>query len=96
MSVRFAASARRELLDAIRWYQKRSPGLGNDLYAEVERALQQIGEFPRAWPIVDDDVRQFRLWRFPYAVIYRPEADYLYVLAVAHLHRRPGFWRDRL
>jgi hypothetical protein len=34
--------------------------------------------------------------RFPYAVIYVDEADYVLVLAFAHFKRRPGYWVERL
>jgi toxin ParE1/3/4 len=34
--------------------------------------------------------------RFPYQLIYRVEADTITVYAVAHLKRKPGYWRDRL
>lgn len=31
--------------------------------------------------------------RFPYAVLYRAEAEQILLVAVIHLHRRPGYWR---
>jgi hypothetical protein len=33
---------------------------------------------------------------FPYDVVYQVEQDELQVLAVAHQHRKPGYWRERL
>lgn len=33
--------------------------------------------------------------RFPYHLVYLLEADLIHIIAVAHDHRRPGFWRDR-
>ena len=33
--------------------------------------------------------------RFPYAVISLEDADEIAVLAVMHLHRRPGYWQER-
>ena len=35
------------------------------------------------------------LSRFPYKLLYSVEADHLYVIAVAHLHRAPDYWVDR-
>jgi hypothetical protein len=29
-------------------------------------------------------------------VLYRVERERIYVVAVMHLHRRPGYWRPRL
>ena len=32
---------------------------------------------------------------FPFSVIYRVWEDHIYLVAVAHHHRRPGYWRER-
>jgi hypothetical protein len=31
--------------------------------------------------------------RFPYAILYRIASDEVQIVAVMHLHRRPGYWR---
>ena len=41
-------------------------------------------------------MRRCRLSRFPYGLIYAVEGANMLVLAVAHLHRDPGYWRDRV
>jgi len=41
-------------------------------------------------------VRLFRLERFPYQLVHIVDDGELIVLAVAHLHREPDYWRDRL
>jgi hypothetical protein len=41
-------------------------------------------------------MRRRRLGRFPYGVIYGLDSDTLVVVAVAHLHRRPRYWIDRI
>jgi hypothetical protein len=33
--------------------------------------------------------------RFPYRVVYRNRPDEIVVVAVAHLRRRPGYWKNR-
>ena len=37
-----------------------------------------------------------RLSRFPYGLIYTIDHGDVLVLAVAHLHRHPDYWHDRL
>ncbi len=32
--------------------------------------------------------------RFSYAVLYRAEPEQILLVAVMHLHRRPGYWGD--
>jgi toxin ParE2 len=62
----------------------------------MRMARKRIAERPRAWLPLGDGVRRFRLGRFPYGLIYVVEADEIVVLAVAHLHRKPNYWRLRL
>jgi hypothetical protein len=33
---------------------------------------------------------------FPYALVYVETAEYLWIVAIMHLKRRPGYWRKRL
>jgi hypothetical protein len=35
------------------------------------------------------------LKRFPFGVIYSVEGQDVIVIAVAHLHRKPGYWTSR-
>jgi len=44
---------------------------------------------------VGDDIRKQPMRRFPYTVVYKPLADEIRVLAVAHQSRKPRFWRGR-
>jgi hypothetical protein len=40
--------------------------------------------------------RRKLLSRFPYGLLYHcPEPDWIKVVAVMHLHRKPDYWRDR-
>jgi hypothetical protein len=42
------------------------------------------------------EIRRAPLERFPYRLIYAVGEDELFVLAIAHERRRPGYWGDRL
>jgi mRNA-degrading endonuclease RelE of RelBE toxin-antitoxin system len=70
--------------------------LGNAFLIEVLSAADRIARFPEAWHALSEGVRRCRLSRFPYGLIYTIDNGDILVLAVAHLHRRPGYWRDRL
>ncbi len=41
-------------------------------------------------------IRRVPVGRFPYQVVYASVDDVTYILAVAHRHRRPGYWDGRL
>ena len=96
MQVKFATVAEGELDDAILYYEATVEGLGTRFRNEVERAAIQLGRMPMLWPEVWPTIRRCLLSRFPYALIYAIEADYVLVLAVAHQHRKPGYWQDRI
>jgi plasmid stabilization system protein ParE len=96
VTVRFLEIAEIELDQAILWYGAQSPGLGNAFLIEVLSAADRIARFPDAWHPLGEGIRRCRLSRFPYGLIYTLDNDDILVLAVAHLHRRPDYWRDRL
>jgi plasmid stabilization system protein ParE len=96
VTVRFLEIAEIELDQAIRWYRAQAPGLGDAFLIEVLATADRIVRFPDAWHPLDEEVRRCRLSRFPYALIYTIDNGDILVLAVAHLHRRPNYWRDRL
>jgi toxin ParE2 len=96
VSVRLLEVAWRELDDAIRYYNAQLPGLGDAFLLETVAAIDRIRGFPNAWHPLGDNTRRCRLRRFPYGLIYHEDEGEILVVAVAHLHRRPDYWRDRL
>jgi len=63
--------------------------------AEYDQVLDRIEERPERWPSYIADTRRLLFWRFPYFVVYKLLSTAVHVLAVAHAHRRPGYWRRR-
>ena len=96
MTVRFLEPAETELDQAVHWYESQIPGLGDAFLIEVLSAVERMALYPQAWHTLDEALRRCRLNRFPYGLIYAVENGDILVLAVAHLHREPGYWRDRL
>jgi plasmid stabilization system protein ParE len=96
VTARFLEVAEIELDEAINWYREQAPGLGDAFLIEVLSAADRIVRFPEAWHPLGEGIRRCRLGRFPYGLIYAVDDGDILVLAVAHLHRRPDYWRDRL
>ena len=96
MKLRLLEIAAIELSEAIRWYDAQAPGLGARFLSEIRAGGAKILSFPEAWHLLGDGVRRFRLRRFPYGMIYVIEGDEIVILAIAHQHRDPDFWRDRI
>jgi len=96
MDVLFHRLAAQEYRDARRWYERRRAGLGAELKAAVEKAVERIAAQPDRWPVFRDRYRRVRLRRFPYALYYHIDnLDDILILAVAHHRRRPGYWLRR-
>jgi len=78
------------------WYAARSPAAAEAFMAELDRAREQIAEFPEAWAPYVSRTRRYLMRRFPFSVVYRKQGQKIQVIAVAHHRRRPGYWKRRL
>jgi toxin ParE2 len=96
VTLRFLAVAQAELDEAVEWYKALSPDLGDAFLIEAVRVFRLIEQHSQAWHPMAEKIRRCRLARFPYGVIYSEDGDDQLILAVAHLHRAPLYWRDRL
>ena len=81
---------------AARWYAERSASAAAGFSEEIDTAESAIVDFPDAWPPFDHGTRRYLLRRYPFSVIYRIESRRILIVAVAHGHRRPGYWKSRL
>jgi plasmid stabilization system protein ParE len=93
--VTIAPAAEREIGDAYLWYRGRNPIAAEMYRDEVFLAIDRISEAPSTWPADSEGTRRFLLRRFPYTVFYEFADNRVTVLAVAHQHRRPDYWRRR-
>ncbi len=96
MNYAFHPEAEKEFLEAIDYYEEREADLGFDFSMEVYETVRRAVEHPKAWPILDGEVRRCQTKRFPYGVLYSEETEGIFVLAVMHLHRAPDYWKHRL
>lgn len=100
LPIRFSAEAASELASAAAWYDDRQPGLGAAFIDAVDAALGYVAEWPLLGATVPGlpdaaGVRRVPVARFPYHLPYLVLDDHLRVIAVAHDHRRPGYWAPR-
>ncbi len=96
MTCDFHPEARLEYRQAAVFYETRRSGLGVAFTFEVEAAIDRIIEAPERWRVIGQDVRRCLTHTFPYGILYTIEAESILIVAVMHLSRRPGYWRDRL
>lgn len=92
----FHPEAEEELYNAALRYEFEVAGLGRRFRDEVSRVLELLLESPEMGARVDSDLRHFVLRRFPFSIIYAVTSDLLYIVAVAHGSRAPGYWQLRV
>ena len=94
MRVRLTAGARNDLRAAIDYYNEQRPGLGVEFHDAVGDALNRITRLPNAWPRLGPNTRRCKTAHFPYGVIYQLREREILIVAIAHAHRRPGYWEE--
>ena len=84
-----------DLATAFDWYSQRSLSAADELWQEIRRTVEAArnpGQFSR----YDENTRRALVRRFPYQIVFRYDTSKILIVAIAHVKRRPGFWRDRL
>jgi plasmid stabilization system protein ParE len=89
-------SALDEFESSVTWYLERNRVAAEKFAAAVDYAIELVSDFPLRWPQGDYGTRRIILRRFPFAIVYREKQDAIQILAIAHGHRRPKYWKDRL
>jgi plasmid stabilization system protein ParE len=92
----FTRYARLELRDAIAFYEMELSGLGERFKEEIRKAIARVVAYPEAWSLESVEVRKCILHRFPYKILYSVEKDHILIIAIAHQHRKPDYWIDRI
>lgn len=95
MNIRILPPASAELEQAVVYYNQQRPGLGMQLAAEFQQALEMIVDYPAAWPVFELPIRRYRLLRFPYGVLYHIHNDTLLIVGFMHMAMEPAPWKQR-
>ena len=94
--VRFHLDAEAEFIAATQFYETHAAGLGLEFVSEVRSAARIVAAHPEIGRRFAKRLRRFLVRRFPYGLVYRVEPDAIFVVAVMHLRRRPGYWKGRV
>jgi len=95
MNVIFSTIAVEELNDAINFYNLESEELSHRFEDEIKKSINRILGYPYSWSIEKWDLRKCLLHKFPYKILYSVEDNHIFIIAVAHQHRKPDYWVDR-
>jgi hypothetical protein len=96
MILDFLPEASAELSEAAEYYESKQQGLGKRLRSEVLEVCGLVVQQPVLWRERPGGYRRVNCPVFPYYVAYFIRGDRIVVAAVAHGHRRPGYWKKRV
>ncbi len=91
----FHPEADTEVVSTAVYYAEQQADLGKRFIASVEDGLARIRNNPLLFPLIDGDVRQCRTRIFPYGILFRDLGGNIEIIAVMHLKRKPGYWKER-
>lgn len=85
-----------EFAEAVTSYSAIDPQAGIRFYREIERLIREICAQPQRFWRFSPPVRRALSTEFPYSVVYLEQPDRVWIVAVMHAKRQPGYWRTRL
>ena len=99
--LKFLEEAVLELELAVAWYEDQRPGLGAKFLQALRDTVRYAQDSPGIGKVEEEaperfDLRWYMMQRFPYALLVGRASGIRTVVAVAHLSRKPGYWKDRL
>jgi toxin ParE1/3/4 len=92
----FHPEADAEYAAAALYYAGIDPDLGRRFYEDAEATISRLRQHPERFRGISPHLRRALCRRFPYAIIFAEEPDRVWILAVMHGRRRPGYWLARL
>lgn len=96
MKISLTEPACLELEDTIEYYDKEILGLGHKFYQELLSTFALIEKFPYIGSKNSKHTRKAILKIFPFNIIYTIWNKGIYIIAIAHQHREPDYWIERI
>jgi len=94
--IRFHPEADAEMMSAAKYYETQQKDLGKRFLASVQNALNRIQVNPLLYQEIEAGVRRCLTMTFPFGVVFRIMPNQFVIIAVMHLHREPGYWKNRV
>jgi toxin ParE1/3/4 len=92
----FHPEASQEYLQAIEYHAAINVELGARFDSEIQRLVSEVSRDPQRFFRFHPPARRALSREFPYSVVYLDEPDRVWIVAVMHAKRRPGYWKKRL
>lgn len=95
-SIRILSAARRDLVRGYRFYERQAPGVGRYFLDSLFSDIDSLGLNAGMHPIYFGKYHRQLSGRFPWAIYYRVEEDFVLVYAVLDNRADPGNVWQRL
>jgi len=92
----FKPEAKKDIVDAVQWYEQQRVGLGIRFRSMLEKVFSQMEVLPELYRVIYKDVRRASTPGFPFSIYYRIDEGEVVVLAVVHASRDPERWKSRV
>ncbi len=90
LKVVITAPARREIAQAIKFYEEKRPSAGVKFWIEFKILTKRLKNFPEIYPRFGSrGVRKAPMHNYPHLVYYRIAEDQLRILGVVHGAKNP-------
>ncbi|WP_420580579.1 type II toxin-antitoxin system RelE/ParE family toxin [Reichenbachiella sp.] len=84
-----------DLKEIANWYESKKSGLGLAFLEAVDTKIQLLNTNPKAYQKRYKGSRLTLVKRFPYAIHYTLEKNFIYIHAVLSTSRNPKIWKGR-
>jgi len=95
-TLRFLPQVEEDVLAAHAWYERKSPGVGEEFLRTFYACAAEIPRHPLLYRRIHRDFRRLLLRRFPYAIYFRIKNSEVIVFGVFHCARDPHRVKKRL
>ena len=93
--VQILPDAEAEIAATYLWYYERNPQAATAFRHEALSFIDDLADSATKWREDDDGTCRRLLQHFPYTIFYEIDRRTVFVLAVAHNRRAPGYWHGR-
>ena len=92
----FHPEADEEYVEAVQYYADIVLELGWPFHDEMERLIGEACAGLERFLKFSPPARRHLSGDFPYAIVFMEKPEHPWIVAVMHMKRRPGYWRQRL
>jgi toxin ParE1/3/4 len=88
--------AKQEIKEAAAYSEECQEGLGQRFLSAVELTVEKVSNNPFLYRKFHGRFRRCLVNKFPYGIIYTIGENDVFIAAVMHLKRKPGYWIKRV